>query len=281
MSNLNFNILLPTDFSDTSLKAIKYGLKLNKKINGEITLFHALHLPGLADNVKKKLEDILKKESLEELVLLENKLRKEKLLSGQVNKEVAFGVPSKAISDYAQKNDIDLIVMGTVGKGKISNAVFGSNTSNLLAKANTSVCVVPDKYELKERFTLKHIIYASDLEDIDNELKLIVAFARIFDATIHIVHVIPEIGKIIPIKADKISADLQKKSKYENISFYAATNNNFLEEINNYAHKHKVDLIALYMHKRSFWQSLFQKSYSKELSYYTDLPLLVLPKMKK
>ncbi|MFN7015406.1 MAG: universal stress protein, partial [Bacteroidia bacterium] len=103
MSNLSFNILLPTDFSDLSLKAMKYGLKLNKKINGEITLFHALHLPGLADNVKKKLEDLLKKESLEELEILEKKLRVEKFLSGEVKKAVEFGTPSKAISDYARK----------------------------------------------------------------------------------------------------------------------------------------------------------------------------------
>lgn len=280
MSNLSFNILLPTDFSDTSLKALKYGLKLNKKINGEITLFHALHLPGLADNVRKKLEDLLKNESLEELEILEKKLRKEKHLSGDVKKEVEFGVPSKAISDYAKKKDIDLIVMGTKGAGKISKALFGSNTAHLLEKANTSVCVVPDEYEIKERFTLKHILYASDLEDIDNEIKLIAAFARMFDATIHVVHVLPEIGKIIPIKPEKIIADLQKKVKYEKITFYAATNSNFHEEIKNYAHKHKVDLIALYMHKRSFWQSLFQSSHSKELSYYTDVPLMVLPKMK-
>ncbi|GIV44823.1 MAG: universal stress protein UspA [Bacteroidia bacterium] len=280
MSNLSFNILLPTDFSDLSLKALKYGLKLNKKINGEVTLFHALYLPGLADNVKKKLEDLLKKESLEELEILEKKLRKEKQLSGEVKKRVEFGVPSKAISDYAKKNDIDLIVMGTKGAGKISKALFGSNTAHLLEKTNTSVCVVPEEYEVKERFVLKHIVYASDLEDIDNEIKLIAAFARMFDATIHVVHVMPETGKIIPLKPEKIVPDLQKKAKYDKITFYAATNNNFHEVIKNYAHKHKVDLIALYMHKRSFWQSLFQTSHSKELSYYTDIPLMVLPKMK-
>ncbi|MFN4235285.1 MAG: universal stress protein [Bacteroidia bacterium] len=281
MSKLSFNILLPTDFSDLSLKAIRYGLKLNKKINGEITLFHALHLPGIADNVKKKLEDILKKESLEELQILEHKLKKEKAISGEIKKGVEFGVPSKAISEYAKKNDIDLIVMGTKGAGKISKALFGSNTAHLLEKANTTVCVVPENYELKERFTLKHIVYASDLEDIDNEIKLIAAFARIFDATVHVAHVLPETGKIIPIKPEKIIPDLQKKAKYEKITFYAATNNNFHEEIKNYAKKQKADLIALYMHKRSFWESLFQSSHSKELSYYTDIPLMVLPKMKK
>lgn len=281
MSKLSFNILLPTDFSDLSLKAVRYGLKLNKKINGEITLFHALHLPGIADNVKKKLEDILKKESLEELQILEHKLKKVNAISGEIKKEVEFGVPSKAISDYAKKNDIDLIVMGTKGAGKISKALFGSNTAHLLEKANTTVCVVPEKYELKERFTLKHIIYASDLEDIENEIKLIAAFARIFDATIHILHVLPETGKIIPIKPEKIIPVLQKKAHYDKISFFAATNKNFHEEIKNYAHKLKADLIALYMHKRSFWKSLFQTSHSKNLSYYTDIPLMVLPKMKK
>lgn len=281
MSNLSFNILLPTDFSDLSLKALKYGLKLNKKIGGEITLFHALHLPGLVDNVKKKLEDLLKKESLEELEILERKLRKEKLLTGKVKKGVEFGVPSKAISDYAQKNDIDLIVMGTKGAGKITKALFGSNTAHLLEKANTSVCVVPENYEIKERFTLKHIVYASDLENIDNEIKLIAAFARMFDATIHVVHVIPETGKIIPFKIEKIVPDLQKKANYNKIIFYAATNNNFHEEIKNYAHKNKIDLITLYMHKRSFWQNLFQTSHSKQLSYYTDIPLMVIPKMKQ
>jgi nucleotide-binding universal stress UspA family protein len=281
MSNLSFNILLPTDFSDLSIKALKYGLKLNKKISGELTLFHALHLPGLAENVKKKLEDILKRESLEELEILEKKLRKEKYLSVAVKKGVEFGVPSKAISDYAKKKDIDLIIMGTKGAGKISKALFGSNTAHLLEKANTSVCVVPEDYQLKDRFALKHLVYASDLEDIDNEIKLIAAFARTFDATIHVVHVLPETGKIIPIKPEKIIPDLQKKAKYDKITFYAATNNNFHQEIKNYAHKHKVDLIALYMHKRNFWQGLFERSHSKELSYFTDVPLMVLPKMSK
>lgn len=281
MSNLNFNILLPTDFSNLSLKALKYGLKLNKKINGGITLFHALYLPGLAENVKRKLSDLLKAESLEELKILEKKLRKEKLISGDINMVVEFGVPSKVISDYANMKDIDLIVMGTKGAGKISKALFGSNTAHLLENANTSVCVVPENYELKKRFILKHIVYASDLEDIDNEIKLIAAFAKIFDATIHVVHVLPETGKIIPIKPEKIIPKLQKKAKYDKITFYAATNNNFHDEIKNYTLKYKTDLIALYMHKRSFWERLFQTSHSKELSYYTDIPLLVIPKITK
>ncbi len=50
--------------------------------------------------------------------------------------------PADQIVDYAEKNDVDLIVMGTHGRGGLEKMWLGSVTEKVLRKAHCPVLVV-------------------------------------------------------------------------------------------------------------------------------------------
>lgn len=52
------------------------------------------------------------------------------------------GTPYEAILDYAEENDIDLIVMGTHGRSGLDRHLLGSVTEKVVRRSNPSVLTV-------------------------------------------------------------------------------------------------------------------------------------------
>ena len=65
-----------------------------------------------------------------------------------IKKQVEFkayrveGSPKKEIVDFAQSNDIDLIVIGVTGKGAFDRLLVGSTTAYVIDHARCNVMVV-------------------------------------------------------------------------------------------------------------------------------------------
>jgi len=138
-------ILVPTDFSDHSEKAIRYGVELATKFHGELHLVHAIdpmpstYVEGgffpfestaeLEASIAEKLDE-LEVESDAELTTI---------------RKVCVGSPFVEITRYAKENAIDLIVMGTHGRGAIAHMLLGSVAERVVRKAPCPVLVVRDE----------------------------------------------------------------------------------------------------------------------------------------
>ncbi|MBL0044400.1 MAG: universal stress protein [Flavobacteriales bacterium] len=111
------HLLLPTDFSDQSLKAATLAIDLFGSKGNQFTLVHSYNAAGLADPlVPGALPDLHKihSDGLEEF---EQKLRSKcDLASAKVNSIVAFGPLSGVIDDAAKEKDVDLVVMASSRK---------------------------------------------------------------------------------------------------------------------------------------------------------------------
>lgn len=55
---------------------------------------------------------------------------------------VKSGTPSHVINDYAEKEELDLIVMGTYGRSGIRDRLTGSTTERVIRKSTKSVLAV-------------------------------------------------------------------------------------------------------------------------------------------
>lgn len=141
------NILVPTDFGEAADAALAYGRALADRFGATI---HVLHV---ADNVyltsfgaetyaaimpelQRDLEEAARKQ-LDELLIDSDK-------SGPPTKPIILtsSAPAFAIVDYAQKNDIDLIVMGTHGRGALAHLVMGSVAERVVRLAPCPVLTV-------------------------------------------------------------------------------------------------------------------------------------------
>lgn len=59
-----------------------------------------------------------------------------------INGMVEKGNPKQVIVDYAQKNSIDLIIIGRSGMNSLNQLVIGSTTAYIVRNANIQVLVV-------------------------------------------------------------------------------------------------------------------------------------------
>jgi nucleotide-binding universal stress UspA family protein len=60
----------------------------------------------------------------------------------RIRRDLKWGAPATEVEDYARREGIDLIVMGTHGRGTIANLVLGSVADKLLRNAPCPVLVV-------------------------------------------------------------------------------------------------------------------------------------------
>jgi hypothetical protein len=108
-------------------------------------------------------------------------------------------------------------------------------------------------------------------------MKTLLRFARLFDATLHILHIIPP-GSAMPIVHAKIKQALIARYKYPRITVQYYFHEDVKEGIEEFLLKSKGDLLALFSHKPSFFEKLFGKSVARELSFHSTTPLLSIRK---
>lgn len=272
-------ILVPSDFSKSSNNAALYAAKFAKKVNAEIIVFNVVHfehppMVQVSGFIEHKIEDIRVSNASQECVLLVNEL-KSKVKGVQISFKVVPGFPIEdVIENYATTNKIDLIIMGTKGASGLAKVLFGSNAVAVINKSSIPVITVPESSRFNN---VKLIVYASDLHKMRSEIQKIIPLAKLFDASIDILHVLPPESKK---KIDTVSVEkgLIEKYKYQKISFHIAHNSDMIEGINEFVRGVKADILAMYAHEIGFFESLFKTNFSREEAFHSFVPLLTLKK---
>ena len=131
------NILAPTDFSEMSNGSAAYAAKLAIAMNARLHLHHVVHESETAHPLRAL--DDAEKEEKEKLAAILTAEEKERL---NLTSYVGFGPPANQIVEHAEKNDIDLIVMGTHGRSGLEKMWLGSVTEKVLRQAHCPVLVV-------------------------------------------------------------------------------------------------------------------------------------------
>ena len=143
MINLK-HILVPSDFSECSDAAVRYGLELARKFGATLHLLHVVQDPatqpwaaeGFAVPLLEAVDQWQKdaKTRLDALIPLED--RANAVVS------CAIASPFPEILRYALDKDIDLIVMGTHGRGGVSHMLLGSIAEKVVRRAPCPVLTV-------------------------------------------------------------------------------------------------------------------------------------------
>jgi nucleotide-binding universal stress UspA family protein len=134
-------ILVAHDFSETSQAAMKYGIELARLFAARL---HVLHVSEKAQ-AEVEMEFPLGLDTSVEVAARERLL---KILTPKEKQELdpAFelraGTPAVEIVRYARAEDIDLIVMGTHGRGVVAHAVMGSVAERVVRTAHCPVLTV-------------------------------------------------------------------------------------------------------------------------------------------
>jgi len=143
MINLK-RILVPSDFSDCSDAAVRYGLALARKFGASLHLLHVIQDPATqpwaAEGFAVPLLEVVDQWQKDARARLELSIPPEDRANAIVACTIASPFPE--ILRYAAEHDIDLIVMGTHGRGGMSHVLLGSIAEKVVRRAPCPVLTV-------------------------------------------------------------------------------------------------------------------------------------------
>ena len=138
------HILLPTDFSDGSIDAFETALERARDSGARLTLFHVHHVPTTVfPDVILPLTPELMQNLQHSVDLVLDQLRERATAAGvDTDCRTSFGTTHLEICSMAEELGVDLIVIGTHGRGGISHALLGSVAEKVVRKAPCPVLTV-------------------------------------------------------------------------------------------------------------------------------------------
>ena len=137
--------MVATDGSEQVRKAVDSAIEIAKLSDAKLYAVHVIALGGYSITPSKDAEwekamkEQLTTEGKEATTYVENAGRAANI---EVESVILEGSPADEIVDFAEKNDIDLIVMGTQGKSAIQRFLIGSVAENVVRHSKKTVLVV-------------------------------------------------------------------------------------------------------------------------------------------
>jgi nucleotide-binding universal stress UspA family protein len=142
-------ILVPTDGSPASNRAVGLATHLAVKHDASLYLLNVIREMQLPPELRKmaKVEKIgpARQDVLEfvaEKILGDAERRAKRKGAKMIRKATAQGDPGTAIAKHAQKNKIDLIVIGTRGLGSVKGMLMGSVSRKVANACNVNLLIV-------------------------------------------------------------------------------------------------------------------------------------------
>ncbi|MGH7128017.1 MAG: universal stress protein, partial [Planctomycetaceae bacterium] len=149
------NILVASDLSDVSERALALGVEVAKLSGAKFHLVHALQNQSVgALRWMETPESVFEEARDQDREQAERALREQlartdyRTLPFGVRLEVIDGSPENVILDLIEAGGIDLLVMGTRGRSGFQGLVIGNTAERLLPQANCSLLAVkPDDFQ--------------------------------------------------------------------------------------------------------------------------------------
>jgi nucleotide-binding universal stress UspA family protein len=136
-------ILVPTDFSDHAGRATELALTVGAE-GCEIELFHCWRLPaGIGAGPSSVVQPIVRSVEREVAARGQAAIKSWGDRGANMTFHSVRKPPVQGVADRIATADIDLVVMGTHGRGALSRLILGSVSSATVHQAPCSVIVVP------------------------------------------------------------------------------------------------------------------------------------------
>lgn len=275
------NILVTTDFSSNSKAGLRFAIQLASQHKFGLTFFHSYNIvrptswseAAFAAHEKREAGKI--QNSLNQFV--ESVYKNMGVVPQNKKCTIKFSVLADSnIREYAQENKFSFICISTRGAGKL-NKIFGTNTSNLINHSTVPVIAVPHNYRTSK---ITSILYASDLVNLENELKKVVHFTKPLKAKVELLH-FNYPSEIISKK--NIMDEAVKNISKHNIKLHLKNINlaeSLISNIEATVKQSKPSVLIMFTQQnRSFFEKIFLSSNSAEYSFNAKVPLLVFNKI--
>jgi nucleotide-binding universal stress UspA family protein len=271
-------ILFPTDFSEASTNAFVHALEFAKIVKGELVLLHTFEIPvydsqffpenyaSIYSSIElanfemfkdeiPKLRAIAAERKLDDIVL------KHRLMDG----DLLYNLKNVVKEDH-----IDFVIMGTNAVTDWTSFFIGSNTSSVISGVEVPVLCVPLEAKFKK---IKTIGFTTRYREKDKiELRKVLQIAKKTNAKVKSLYVRTSNSDVL----ETTIKEWEKDFANENVEFLVLPSDEVKETILDFVLFKDVDILAMITHKRSFFESIFDTSFTKKLSKIVPVPVLIM-----
>jgi nucleotide-binding universal stress UspA family protein len=271
-------ILIPIDFSDASLEAIKHAGLILKNNEGELVLLHVHKKRDVLDFISPEHEanDILATnfvaKKLEELA---EKLRiEEKLIVSTI---IATGNITTEVMNIVERNNIDLIIMGTRGRDSDNNKFMGSNAYRVITKSKIPVMAVHSSYAMP---ACKNILIPIDTSEHSRQkVDSAIFLAKKLASQLSVIGLIGKGEDAYEYKMDVIMGQIQKLAKGKDVKCVTEIQTSVNRAVTTLAYCEKInaDLIVIMTDQHAEFSSIILGTYAHQLINESKVPVLCIP----
>lgn len=271
------HILVPIDFSECSINALKEAAKIARKLNSKIYLLHSSHISAPYVSMGEPVMDTFPAEYGKEIEGAFKKLEEEVPLLREIQYETKEVINNLMDSIYTEitASQIDIVIMGTRKDHDFFEKMLGSHASDVLKIARVPVLIIPD---CTEKFDVKKIgigVDAKSIKEVD-KIDAIAHIAHIFDAEINVFYVAKP-GETLDFANSSYKDIFESYFQGLNIQFINVKNENTLKGIEEFSHNENIDLLVLFPRHHELMDRILHGSTTQKIVKKMDMPLLAIP----
>jgi nucleotide-binding universal stress UspA family protein len=259
------NILLPTDFSENALNAVRYVYSHFDRDKINVQLVHIIKEPHSTSGVLLRLESILKKDAEKDMQLLLELIEYE--FGVKPTYVIKYGYLINIIERVASAFKADLIIMGTQGENNLTTKLMGSVTESVIRTSQIPTLAIPN---VSLNADIQEIVIATNKKEFDNQelIENIFNGLKWTNTRINVLTIL-----------QKNTASVPKSIALNGLQIGVKTveNESVVDGINVYLENNRVDLLALYHNRNSVLDYLFNRSITKTICAKIQIPILAIP----
>jgi len=276
-------ILVPSDLSKVSEKALKLAVDVAHKTKGQIDLvyFHK-HPFGKTFTATGEMERKASEEENIYTLQLIKKYHQElgALAEGlkgdvEINSSVYDEDFDDGVKSYIEENNIDLVIIGTTGEENAKEFFTGNHAQQVIESAPCPVLTVRENDGIGN---LEKIVLGVEFKKDakDNYLRavsFINGLASDLAAEVHLIHVADN-GSANEIEV-KLK-DFAESHGLINYKIAVVENDSDESGLLSYGHKVNAGAVAVFTHADGGLFRMFDKNLSEEINKHADMPILTI-----
>ena len=271
-------ILFPTDFSDAATNAFIHALEFAKVVKAELILLHTFEIPVYDSQFfPENYASIYSSIELAKFEMFKDEIPKLRTIAAErklddivIKHRLMDGDLIYNLKNAVEEDKADFVIMGTNSVSDWTKFFTGSNTESVISGVEVPVLCVPIEAKYKK---VKTIGFTTRYREKDKkELKKILKIAKKTDAKVKSLYVKTSNSDV----TDEARKEFEREFTAENVEFLVLPSDDVKETILDFVLFKDIDILTTITHKRSFFESIFDSSFSKKITKEVPIPILVM-----
>ena len=292
------HMLIPVDFSDASMFAVRVGFRFARGLGMMPLLMHVYPMVWMGDDtageylgendpMESELADAIAERDM--MRAAEHRFRKfrrqltEKIESGDIA-DVKYttllqqGIPEDEILGYCREQHPGMVLMSTRGISRKEEDLIGSVTAEVLDSCEVPVFTIPDNYPIEDSKPLKRMLMFCTLDQYD--VPALEKLMHTFNSPEIDVWLMPVTHRHAATVQQLLNSLFEKLSNaWPNATFHEAPllDAKIDAQLETFIKNNQIQLIIAPNRRASILTRLFRPSVAHQCLFTIDIPMLALP----